>query len=344
MKLKQSLIVLVMLSVAASGADQNVDESMKLAARYLMERQDPKTGAIQENGNNGVTMTALSVLALAAMGHQPSDSTPEGAAMKRGLDYVLRPEHQDDHGYFGNADGSRMYGHGIITLMLAEMLGMGADAKQDAIIRDRARKGIQLILDAQRVPKKELSQGGWRYQPNADNSDLSVTCWQVMALRAAKNAGIDVPKSAIEDAVRYIKGLYEPGDPRNPHAGFGYNNRGREISTTSEGLLALQVCGEYECEEVKGAATRLLKDGIKLTDRWFFYTAYYYAQGMYQRGEPYASESAKVIADLLLPMQSQQGWWEGRANEERQGGKIYATAMAVLALSVKNHFLPIYQR
>ena len=89
---------------------------------------------------------------------------------------------------------------------------------------------------------------------------------------------------------------------------------------------------------------RLLKNGIKPDDRWFFYTAYYYAQGMYQRGEKYASESKKVVADVLLPLQSQQGWWEGRGGEERQGGKLYATSLAVLALSVKNHFLPIYQR
>ena len=36
--------------------------------------------------------------------------------------------------------------------------------------------------------------------------------------------------------------------------------------------------------------------------------------------------------------------WEGKGGEERGGGKVYATAMAVLSLAVKNHFLPIYQR
>ena len=46
--------------------------------------------------------------------------------MKHALDYVLLPENQDATGYFGKADGSRMYGHGITTLMLAEMLGMGS--------------------------------------------------------------------------------------------------------------------------------------------------------------------------------------------------------------------------
>ena len=51
--------------------------------------------------------------------------------MKKALAYVLRPEVQEKDGYFGQSDGSRMYGHGITTLMLSEMLGMGADAAQD---------------------------------------------------------------------------------------------------------------------------------------------------------------------------------------------------------------------
>jgi len=165
-----------------------------------------------------------------------------------------------------------------------------------------------------------------------------------MALRAARNAGLDVPKDAIEDAVRYIKRLYEPSEPKTTNSGFGYQNRAREISTTAEGLLALQVCGEYEAEEVVGAADRLLKDGIKSGERWYFYSTYYSAQGMYQRGGQYAEKGKKSVAEALLPLQARDGSWEGFGSEERQGGKIYTTCMAVLSLAVKNHFLPIYQR
>jgi hypothetical protein len=109
-------------------------------------------------------------------------------------------------------------------------------------------------------------------------------------------------------------------------------------------LLALLVCGDYDCEEVKVSADRLLKSGLRVGDRWFFYTAYYYAQGMYQRGDKHAAAARKQMADLLIPIQSREGWWDGVGGEERQGGKVYATSLAVLALSVKNHFLPIYQR
>jgi len=176
---------------------------------------------------------------------------------------------------------------------------------------------------------------------------MSVTVWQTMALRAAKNAGLDVPREAIDDAVGYIRRLYAPDSETRGAVklgGFGYQTKGREISTTAEGLLAMQVCGQYDSDEVKGASDRLLKDGVRQGERWFFYTTYYYAQGMYQRGGKHADEAKRLVSDLLLPLQSREGWWEGINGEERQGGKVYATSMAVLSLSVKNHFLPIYQR
>jgi hypothetical protein len=266
--------------------------------------------------------------------------------MRKAITFVLRPDGQDAEGYFGMSDGSRMYGHGITTLMLSEMLGMGVDASQDDLIRAKCGKAIALILRSQKEPKTDQNRGGWRYSPDDKQSDMSVTVWQVMALRAARNAGLDVPKEAIDDAVSYIKRLADndPGNRKGGSGGFGYQSRGRETSTTAEGLLALQVCGQYESEEVRAAAGRLLRDGIKQGDKWFFYTTYYYAQGMYQMGGKAAETGLQRVPEMLLPLQSREGWWEGAGAEERQGGKVYATTLAMLSLAVKNHFLPIYQR
>ena len=335
----------LLAALPAMAQDEKVNEALKRGGRYLVAQQDPATGGIHNKMRNETAMTALATLALGSLGHQPGDPAPEGEAMKKALAFVLKPDAQEPDGYFGKRDGSRMYGHGITTLLLAEMLGMGADAAQDELIRERCRKGIELILRAQKVPKNENNRGGWRYSPDAGDSDMSVTVWQTMALRAAKNAGFDIPKEAIDEAVRYIKRCYQPEDDRRGRAGgFGYQGRGRELSTTSEGLLALLVCGDYESEEVKGASERLLRDGIRQGERWFYYTTYYYAQSMYQRGGKFEAEGKRVVANLLLPIQSREGWWEGMGGEERGGGKVYATSMAVLSLAVKNHFLPIYQR
>jgi hypothetical protein len=348
-----SLVAATLRTVSASSSAQidssleRIDKSLRRSTQYLLDKQDPDTGSIHNQMRNETAMTSLSILALGSMGHQPSDPTPEGKAMARALQFVLQPERQEADGYFGKKDGSRMYGHGITTLMLAEMLGMGTNVSMDELLRGKCRKAIDLILRAQKVLKNDSNRGGWRYSPDAGDSDMSVTVWQTMALRAARNAGFDVPKEAIDEAVRYIKRSYEPPEERKGEirlGGFGYQGRGRELSTTAEGLLALLVCGDYDSDEVKGASERLLKEGIRLGERWFYYTTYYYAQAMYQRGGKFADEGKRVVADVLLPIQSPEGWWEGMGGEEKGGGKVYATSMAILSLSVKNHFLPIYQR
>src|SRR5687768_5057082 len=93
------------LSVAAR-ADEKVDDALKRATQYLLSRQDPADGSISTKERNETAMTALSVLALGSLGHQPGDPTTEGQAMNRALAYVLRSDVQEPDGYFGKKDGS----------------------------------------------------------------------------------------------------------------------------------------------------------------------------------------------------------------------------------------------
>jgi hypothetical protein len=320
-----------------------IDEAAKKGVAFLLGEQDAR-GAIREHGSYDTAMTALSCLAMAAVGHLPSDLGPEGVAMRRAMDFLLSPERQDNEGYFGAKDNSRMYGHGITTLFLAEMLGMGADSKQDAALRAACTRAISLILRAQAVAKSEGHKGGWRYTPLATDSDLSVSIWQLMALRSAKNAGLDIPKGAIDDAVAYIRRCFKGATKGTGVVGFGYTYTTAPVwSTATEGLLAMQVCGHYEAPEVIATADWLMQNPPKVKgNSWFYYGTYYYAQGMYQRGEAYAVEAAERVAEVLLPLQEADGSWKPSAGSE--SNRIYRTAMALLSLSVKYHFLPIYQR
>jgi prenyltransferase beta subunit len=326
-----------------------VDLAISRAIDYLVSIQD-KDGAINEARHNQTAMTSLAIMAMAAVGHQPSDETKQGAAMKKALSYVLRPDRQEVQGYFGGRDGSRMYGHGITTLMLSEMLGMGVDAQMDQVIRDRCRLAVELIKRSQSFEKDARNKGGWRYGPDSRDSDLSVTVWQVMALRSARNAGMDVSKENIDLAVDYIKRCYTSrrgpdGKPENLKSACGYEpSRNPEYAMAAAGLLSLQVCGAYESLEAKGSADWLKERKIEYGGEWFFYGTYYYAQGMFQRGGEYSTHARKLVEELLLPKQGPDGSWQGQHGQERNTGKVYATSLAVLSLAVKFHFLPIYQR
>ena len=323
-----------------------VDKAIESGIQFLLSNQKDD-GAIYDRGNP-TAITALSLMSLAAVGNLPIHPNKNGEAMAKALEFILLEKNQNEVGYFGK-DGGRMYGHGIVTLTLAEMLGMGMDEETDKSIRDKCQKAIDLILRSQKVQKNQAQQGGWRYSPDSRDADLSVTIWQLMALRSAKNSGLDVPTSSITDAIKYLERSYkskldDQGEPIDKKSGFAYQPGGHpEYTTTAAGLLAMQVCGEYESPFVLGAADWLLDNVPKTKMQYFYYGTYYYAQAMYQRGDEHAEKARKSVEEILLPMQKENGAWQGGGSESG-AGEVYCSSMAMLALAVKYHYLPIYQR
>jgi len=351
-------------------ANVDINQRIDNAVEYLLSKQhangcfstdaDPSAKDLEKwrndfrNGKahslrHSTAFTSLAILSLASIGHQPGDPTDEGRAMSRAIDFVVEDRLVDENGYFGKADHSRMYGHGITTLMLTEMLGMGASDEQDRKIRLRAEAALDLILKAQAIEKSPKHAGGWRYTPNANDSDLSVTVWQLMALRSARNAGFTVPKTSIDIAIKYLQVCYKSergknGKPKNLDSGFCYEpGRRPEFATTAAGLLALQVCGAYDLPEVEAASKFLMKKEVRPQENrtWFFYGIYYYAQGQAQRGGEIASEARRITEELLAKMQKADGSFEGNGQEKNP---VYSTSMAILSLSIQHHYLPIYQR
>lgn len=330
-----------------AGSDE-VDDAIDRGIAYLLTQQQ-ESGAIGDRSHR-TAMTSLAIMALACVGTTPGQNDPRGRAMDQALEYVLREEQQDESGYFGRQDGSRMYGHGIVTLMLSEMMGMGRDEDQDRRIQKACSRAIDLILQSQRQSKPPLFRGGWRYTPDSRDADLSVSVWQVMALRSAKTDGMDVPDEAIASAIDYFQRsctspLDANGRPVRENAGFSYTPGSSQIkfTMTAAGLLAMQVCGQYESPLVEKAADWLLANPPKWNERFFFYGAYYYAQGMYQRGGQYHEAARDHVRQILLEKQKDEGHWEGHG-EEAGAGPVYTTSLAILSLGVKYHYLPIYQK
>jgi hypothetical protein len=310
--------------------------------------QQPRPGDIP---SHAAAMTSLALMGLASVGHLPGASTPESIAAQKALKFIVDHVEPDENGYLGRSDRSRMYGHGIMTLMLTEMLGMSPDEATDKKVREMAEKGIKLILRSQQTPKSEANRGGWRYEPSSSDSDISVSVWQLMSLRAAKNSGIEVPKEAIDNAIAYIKRSYRAerdsnGQLKQMEAAFSYEPYGgrQTFSTTSAGLLSLQVAGQYDVPEVLGSSNWLLKFPPEVNEPWFFYGCYYYAQGMYQRGGDHAATARQKTEQMLVGAQSAEGAWYPRNGNEKSAGPVYATSLALLSLSVYHHFLPIYQK
>ena len=365
MRCTHGLTLTVAIVTGASGQEGTnpfqkdaVDRALERAVAYLIGQQSDDGAIVDGNrsrrgrsiATNSTAMTSLAIMAIASLGHQPGDPTPEGTALGKALDCVLDERRQTRDGYFGSRDHSRMYGHGITALMLGEILGMGVDEEQDTLIRKRLDKALECILRSQKVPKEQRFRGGWRYSPDSRDADLSVTVWQVMALRSAKNAGLDIARDEIDEAADYVRRSHHSrrdssGRLADPVRPFAYQPGSRaEYSTAAAGVLALQVCGFYDDPTVIGASDWLLQETPNWNSSWFFYGTYYYAQGMYQRGGRHAAEARKRVREIMLKLQQKEGYWEARGGQERSAGRVYATSLAVLSLSVKYHYPPIYQR
>lgn len=334
----------LLLSRPCSAADElsdleeaHVDAAIVNALGFLATQQQPNGAWKNESYGDCTAITSLSVMAFMAAGHLP-DEGPYGESLTQGIRWVL--DHQEPNGMIVHKRShGPMYSHGISTLMLAEAAGMVGPADADRVQRALER-AVRLILESQMVDKDRRHAGGWRYQVDSRDSDLSVTAWQVLALRAAKDIGCDVPAESIDLAIEYVRHCSMP-DLR----GFGYQpGGGRTETLTGTGITALEVCGVHSAPEAVGGADFLVANPIDRETNYPFYGVYYTGVGMFKLGGRYADRSRRALVDYLLPEQNADGSWESPHGGERTHGRSYATALAVLALAIEYRYLPIYQR
>ena len=308
---------------------QRVNVAADRALLYLRKKQQPN-GGWSENNN---AINALALLAYLGRGQVPGRG-PYQEVLERGKKFILAKARPD--GFLGF---SSMYEHGLATLALAEMYGMDADP----VLEEKLRKAADLIVRCQ------SPSGGWRYNPVPGDQDLSVTVMQIVALRAARNAGLPVADSCVKNAVRYVKSCGVPT------GGFGYQGPGNGPQTTAAGILSLQLLGEYNDPLVSKALEQLATIPVQWGNgpagggpQYFYYFHYYAIQATYQAGGKEWNEWHPRIRELLLQHQAVDGSWDVPGGTAEAGvdpqNKVYSTAMALLVLDIYSHFLPAYQR
>jgi hypothetical protein len=309
------------------GAEETINGSLK----WLEARQQPE-GNWSEYQNK-VAMTGYTLMAFMSAGNLPGEG-PHGDAVARGVKYLLDNVRAD--GYIIAADevnnGKGMYGHGIGSIALAEVYGQTHDPK----MRPKLERAIKLIVNTQNP------QGGWRYFPKIMDADISVTVLQIVALRAAKNDGIDVPKETIDKAVSYVKSCRS----RDGSGGFAYQpGGGPGFARTAAAIYSLQVCGLYDDPMVKDGSEYLIKKQGK-EPSWFEYGNFYAAPAQYMiGGETWKNWYASLRKILMgrVKHRGDQYYWP-QPPGDGGGDELYATAVNTLILAMPYHYIPLYQR
>lgn len=325
-------------AVRADQLEDEIDLSLRHAVNWLAGEQQPSGAWRSEQYGESTATTALAILSFMAAGHVP-DEGPYGRHLTHGINWVLGQ--QEPNGLLVGRHRSHgpMYSHGITTLMLAEVSGMVNGVQADRC-QQALERAVKLIIDAQNQPRQKQHDGGWRYQPTSTDSDLSVTAWQLLALRAAKDIGCDVPSKNIDRAIAYIKRLQVVRG-----GGFGYMaGHGATVTRSGTGIVALEVCGEHRTPETMAAANLILSRPLTVQEHYFYYGVYYCTVGMYKVGGDEWATARPVLYRTILDTQNPVGYWAPIHGSEKNAGRVYSTSMSVLALAIEYGYLPIYQR
>jgi hypothetical protein len=348
---------------------KRVDSATERALRWLAAQQRDD-GAFPTIDTGQPAVTSLCVMAFLAEGHLPGDGGPYGRRLQRALEYILGCQKQNGLIALMGPDGSRIdrrlsqevgvttaYDHAISALVLSEAYGMGA-ADKGHRIQNALSEALAATLEMQRWPRqRQEDKGGWRYvnEFGPYESDLSLTGWELMFLRSARNAGFKVAKEPIDNAVAYVRRSFS-----KKYGTFTYNiapidTRSRAMAGAA--ILAMAHAGLHDAAEARLAGEWLLRQKFDQYNRvetfgqspwWhdrYHYAVFYACQGTYQLGGKYWKNFFPLIVPVLLKNQQASGSWapESHPNDGRYGN-AYTTALMVLSLGASNQLLPIFQR
>ena len=300
---------------------------------FLASKQvsDGSMGGTQDTGAYPTAMTALAGMAFLAGGN----TSTRGAFSEqvRGVSEFLADNVQPSGLITASGEnGQPMYGHGFALMFLAVAFGMETDPARRRKIGEAVERGIRLTAGA------ASADGGWMYQPNSGDEG-SVTVTQLQGLRAAHDAGFEVPEETIENAVRYLERC------ETPEGGICYSLRsggGTRPAITAAAICCLYTSGEYD--------SPLAESCLEYTAKHFnsggvsgfshdFYANLYAAQAFYQAGDEYWDVYFPKIRDHYAGSQQADGSWMGDGV-----GPVYGTSIACVVLQLPYRYLPIYQR
>jgi len=332
-------------AVEEMGGGKETEDAVALALRWLAEHQSPDgrwdgAGFDETCGRCGgetkvevdVALTGLSLLCFLAADHTHLEDGEYRHVVRRAVDWLIDIQRSD-----GDLRGPEtMYSHGIAAIALAESYGMTRDPR----LREPVQAAIGFIERSY-----DAHTGIWRYDPGQPG-DTSVLGWQIMALKSAKQAGIEVPSRPFLAAGRWLDtvsstsspGLYayQPGRPATP-------------AMTAEGLFVQEILGRATHEPRMRQSVELIMGNLPdwknnlNTYYWYYATLALF----HQQGGPWQRWNDALTAQLL-PNQHKRGpragSWDAEGEWAHVGGRVYQTALCTLMLEVYYRYLPLFLR
>jgi hypothetical protein len=322
---------------ANQSADGRWDAAGFGAHQDLAAPPNVRQGAGGAGSKADSAMTGLALLAFLGSGntHLHGDYAKN---VQHGLEYLLSIQGRDGNLASGAETYAFMYAHGMATLAMSESYAMTGDKRLEAAVQS----AINYTLSAQ-----IKSTGGWRYravESPGERGDTSQLGWQLMSLKSAELAGINVPPSTADGAVRFLKSVasgqyggkasYRPGE--------------RATATmTAEALVCRQFLGMARDNPATSEAGDYLLAQLPSADKINLYYWYYGTLGMYQLQDDHWQRWNEALQNTLIGRQRTDGDMAGSWDPEcvwgGYGGRVYSTALSALCLEIYYRYLPIYR-
>ncbi len=270
--------------------------------------------------------TGLALLPFLGAGHTHLSGEYRDV-VNNGLYYLKNHMIMTPHG--ADLQEGTMYAQGIATIALCEAYAM----TQDPDLRVPAQRAVDFICYAQH------SGGGWRYYPQSPG-DTTVFGWQMMALKSASLAGLDVPSPVITLGEKFLDSVQSGGG-----ACYGYMERGNKPGPTAVGLLIRMYTGWHRDDDrLRRGVEFLVKQGVSPRDVYF---DYYATQVLHHVDGPDWPAWNEKMRDYLIGTQAtsghERGSWFFSDQHNVQGGRLYTTAMCTMILEVYYRHMPLYK-
>jgi hypothetical protein len=289
----------------------------------------PCGGQCQNSGSVGTTTAATGLALLPFLGAGQTHMEGEYRDVVYAGVYYLK-DHSVPTPHGADLQEGTMYAQGIATIALCEAYGM----TKDESLRQPAQRAVDFICWAQH------SAGGWRYYPGQPG-DTTVLGWQMMALKSASMAGLDVPSPVVMLAERFLDSVQSGGG-----AYYGYITPAKSTGPTAVGLLIRMYTGwdHYDPRLQRGVAF-LANEGPSKTDMYF---NYYATQVLHHYGGPAWTAWNNQMRDHLVRSQAatghERGSWFFNDQYGVKGGRLYTTAMCTMILEVYYRHMPLYEK
>jgi hypothetical protein len=332
-----------------TGGHPGVDEAVVRTLRWLKKNQH-QDGSWGDHHKVGMTGLAL----LAYLGHCETPVSQEfGASCTDGIVYLLNLG-MKNNGRLATDLGSKHwpYEHALATYALAEALSFSRFhgyniPNHDTVVREAG----QFIIDNQHP------SGGWDYsydESGKRGGDLSITGWQLQALKACSLTGLDFRniRACTRRAMEYTEAR------QASNGGFGYTGTspaGINVhSLTGVGVLALQIWDR--------ASSRAARSGVRYishetpfnydTADSDLYAHYYSSQALLRHGGKDWDAYNATFGKQLLEAQNPDGSFKrpggaGKPNavgahyaQDNAEGLLYRNCLCALMLEVYYRYLP----